>query len=352
MSGIVNDKSDVIKYKPTLSFTDPQTGFKDDVKKLIQSNGIYDKYDMDWYTRFSRFGVIDPYNALTNAKEYIFITRPDLPLFNINGTTLNSCIGVSSMLSDAVERYPNVAKQLQQSVSGTNKFMNILSNSVVSSLAIPGLSADSIETGRNVMGTRISYRSSSVKSDEDCSFDLEFEDTKNLDVYMLFKMYDEYEKLKWQGLIDYSLAGTRWTDYVKAKVLHDQVSIYKIVVAEDGYRIIYWARITGCYPDSIPRDAVASLADNSGSPLKFSVGWKGHFVRDMDPVILYHFNKITLGGVSTLKDVPLYDDSNLHMNGTWPRMPYIFSMDRGAYKGRTMTKKEYYLRWLNLEGDE
>ncbi len=348
MAGIVNDKSDIIRSKPTLSFTDPSTGFKDDVKKLIQSNAIYDRYEMDWYNRFTRFGVIDPYNSLINAKEYIFITRPDLPLFTVGGYAKNPCISVSSMLTDAVDRYPEVAKQLQLSADRTytSKFINILSNSVTSSLAIPGLAAESIETGRNVMGTKISYRSSSIKSDEDCSFDLEFEDTKNLDVYMLFKMYDEYEQLKWNGLIDYSNTGgsEKWINYVKNKVLHDQMSIYKIVVAEDGYRIIYWARITGCYPDNIPRDAVSNLAENSGG-LKFSVGWKGHFVRDMDPVILYHFNKIALSGASSMTDIPLYDRDNLHMNGAWPKMPYIFSIDKGATKNSTNTRKEYYLRW-------
>lgn len=339
------DKSDVIKSNPGLALTDPSTEYQNQIKKLIQSNAIYDREEMNWYNRFARFGVIDPYNTLTNAKEYIFITRPDLPLLGSSRSGVNDCISGSSMLVDAVQRYPNIARQLQVSASGSNKFINVLSNSVTSPLNLPALSADTIETGRNVMGTKISYRSSSIKSDEDCSFDLEFEDTKRLDVYMLFKMYDEYEKLKWNGQIDYNRAGYngRWTNYVKNKVLHDQMTAYKIVVAEDGYRIIYWARITGCYPDNIPRDAMSDLGNLNG-PLKFSVGWKGHFVRDMDPVILYHFNKLALNNRGSMTDVPLYDSDGLHMNGEWPIMPFIFAKTSG-YSSNSYGRTEYYLRW-------
>ena len=44
-----------------------------DVKDLIMSNAIYDRYDMDWYKKFSRFGIIDPYNTVSTTREYVFI---------------------------------------------------------------------------------------------------------------------------------------------------------------------------------------------------------------------------------------------------------------------------------------
>ena len=329
-----------INSKSSLKFNSSSS----DVKAAIMAHAIYDRYDMDWHKKFTRFGIIDPTNAMTNTKEYIFITKPDLCLFDVNGNGVNPILSSNPFFVDAISRYTNMAKQLQSSVSaGDGPFMNVLSNSVTSSLDIPGITAEDIETGGNIMGTRMSYRGTSYKSDVGTDFNLEFEDTKYLDIYMLFKMYDEYEKLKWNAALDFSKCGTdRWQNYIINKVLHDQVSIYKFVVAEDGYRIIYWARITGCYPNSIPRDAFGDMS--GGGPQKLTVGWKGHFVRDMDPVIIYQFNQIVSGIVSKSSgDLPLYNQSGHIMEGAWATIPYVHVQNVATTSHGT--RKEYYLRW-------
>lgn len=315
-----------------------------DVKAAVMAHGIYDRYDMQWHKKFTRFGIIDPNNAMTNTREYIFITKPDLCLFDINGSGVNPILSNNLFFVDAISRYTDMAKQLQSSVSaGDGPFMNVLSNSVTSSLEIPGITAEDIETAGNIMGTRMSYRGTSYKSDVNTDFNLEFEDTKYLDIYMLFKMYDEYEKLKWNAALDFTKCGSdKWQNYIINKVLHDQVSIYKFVVAEDGYRIIYWARITGCYPNSIPRDAFGDMS--GGGPQKLTIGWRGHFVRDMDPVIIYQFNQIVSGMVSKSSgDLPLFNNSGHIMEGTWASIPYIHVQNVATASHGT--RKEYYLRW-------
>lgn len=337
----------------SLKFTNNSPG----VKNLIMSNAIYDRYDMDWDKKFTRFGIIDPNNTITNTKEYLFFTKPDLCLFDIGvENRINSLIANNSFFHDAIPRYRKVALQLQSSAKGSGgPFMNMLSNAVTSTLDLPSINADNIETSGNVMGTRMNYRGTSHKSDVDHDFNLEFEDTKYLDIYMLFKMYDEYEKLKWDGYLNfhkevsykvpdsgvtYTSKNGHWNDYIISKILHDQISIYKFIVAEDGYRIIYWARVTGCYPNSIPRDAFSEM---SGGPQKLNVGWKGHFVRDMDPVILYQFNQIVKSYKKSGVDLPLYDLSNHAMDGRWATMPYIYTRD--ILDSKLGNRKEYYLRW-------
>lgn len=335
----VNQRSPVLDSKPSLKFNEQSS----DVQRLMRANGIFDREQMMWYNRFARIGIIDPYNALTNTKEYIFITKPDLCLMNRNG-------GVSSVLAnnpffvDAIDRYHHSASQLQTSYSDYlhgSPFMVMLSNAVTSTLDVPGISAEMIETGANMNGTRITYRSTSLKSDESHDFNLEFEDTKNLDIYMIFKMWDEYEKLKWSGMLDFSQEGLEtWQNYIIDKVLHDQVSIYKFIVAEDGYRIVYYARIVGCVPTSIPRDAFSDTT--STEPQKITVGWKGHFVRDMDPIIITHFNDIALRSRGSRRDLPLYDTNTHRFNGnSWAIAPYvdIRTVERTG-------RKEYFLRWL------
>ena len=316
-----------------------------DIKRLIRSNAIYDKYRMGLNRKFTRFPIIDPYNQLNRTKEYIFATKPDLWIFNGDGS-LNPSLANNPFFVDATNRYHEVALQLQSSASEGNvtPFIPIISNSVTSSLDIPGISADTIETAANINGTKISYRSTSHKSDEDFDFTLEFEDTAYLDVYMLFKMYDQYEKLKWEGEIDFTKEGSqRWQNYIVNKVLHDQFSFYKFVVAEDGMRIVYFANYTGCMVTSVPRDAFSDMSDTVSQ--KITVGFRAHFVRDMDPIIIRQFNIITSQTqLSAYRDqLPLFDDSIHAMNGSWASMPYVEKKD--IVDHRHGSHREYYLRW-------
>ena len=312
-----------------------------DIKHLIMSNGIYDRYDMEWYKKFSRFGIIDPYNALTTTREYVFITKPDLCLLNSDGTVHNLLKNYPFFV-DNISRYYQVARQLQSSISTNDgPFMTMLSNSLTSSLDLPGISSNNIETGSNIMGTKISYRGTSYKSDEELDFSLEFEDTKFLDIYMLFKIWDEYERLKWNGALEFNANDSqRWVNYIINKVLHDQVSIYKFVVADDGSRIIYWARMTGCVPTSVPRDAFSDM--NNSDTQKLTVSWKGHFVRDMDPIIIKHFNLLVKDRLSGKQDLPLYDINAHHMDGRWSSTPYIESRQVSNTHG---SQWEYFLKW-------
>lgn len=336
-------KEDHFQTKPELAFNESSS----DIRSLIMSNAIYDKFDMRWEDRFSRFSIIDPYNALTNTKEYVFITKPDLCLYNPATQEITGSLKNRPFFVDALSRFKKSASQLQSSIHPDgNPFMTILSNSLTSSLDLPGISADTIDTAANVMGTKITYRGTSHKSDEEFDFNLEFEDTKYLDVYMLFKIYDEYEKVKWAGGIDFgeSACGTsRWENYIINKVLHDQVSMYKFVVADDGYRIIYWAKLTGCIPTSIPRDAFSDMSNRESQ--KITVGWKSHFIRDMDPVIISHFNSLTknISGFWTFQDLPLFNEETVSMEGRWAFAPYIESVS--VEDNKHGNHIEYYLKW-------
>lgn len=318
----------------------------DDINQLIMANGIYDRDRMNAYNKFSRFPIIDPYGALINTKEYIFITKPDLPIFKSDGS-LTSSIANIPFFADCNLRYKNVLKQLQSSADSTNNpFMTLLSNHVTSTLDIPGITGECIETASNIMGTKIYYRGTSHRSDEDHDFNLEFEDNKFLDIYMLFKIYDEYEKQKWYCKIDYSpdaCGSDRWQNYILDKVLHDQISMFKFIVSDDGQRLLYWIKLTGCFPTSIPRDSWSDTTDTN--PTKLTIGWKCHFVRDMDPITLIEFNSLVskINGYSSAEEFPLFNINSMSMDGRWAFCPYIDarnvkSSTRGEYK-------EYYLKW-------
>lgn len=352
-----------------LSPSDPE------VLNLMHANGLYNRRDMDWYNKFVRFPGVDPYNAMTVTHEYVFFTKPDLHLLNTSNGNIAHSLAAYTFFNDAISRYRPICEQLQFSCNRMNKqisktdtsnpFMSILTNSLTSELQVPGIDVDhDVETGANVYGTKITYRGNSYTSDQDLSFDLEFEDTKYLEVYMLFKIYDEYCKYKNLGLIELDTNPNssnynddlNWINYVYNRILHDQFSVYKFVVGEDGMTLIYWGKYTGVYPTSIPRDAFSSM--NNQDTQKLTVSFKAQFFRDMDPVILTEFNSLTIGNENkrtafySKTNLPLYNTNYHAMEGRWSSMPFIADAsinEKGNYVAESDIDKmtRYRLLWKN-----
>ena len=359
--------------------------------QLLRSNGIFSRSDIDAniYTKFSRFGVINPYNGLNRTREFLFFTRPNLHIMasvneaaedkganvSISSEVLYSELGSNLFFQDLVMRHKNLIPQLQSSYNPDNyktPFMCLLSNTVSNTLDLPTINGAEIETAANMYGTSIPYRGSSYKSDEAAEFTLEFTDTKYGEVYTLVKAYDEYIRLKADGLIappDVSATGLtmsykntsafqNFTRFHKYKELHDRFSIFKIIVDEDMETILYWAKAIGCYFNSVPRDAFSDLRE--GGPLKFTVDIKAPFVRDRDPMDILGFNSLVSrwygGKPSVDNNIPIYrdksDDNGLYggmMNGEWCPIPYITTEKKSSnWLAPSAMNFLYKLKWYDL----
>lgn len=333
---------------------------EDEIHQLMMANNFYERKDIKLFQRFNRFGFLDPYNTQSSCREYLFFVKPDLHIFNnkdlsilnpeLGGGTREEndafpkkSFGRMTIFSDAMRRYKPVLKQLQSSATPNRPFVNLLSNMVSSSLDLPGITADTIETARNIYGSVTTYRLNSIKSDTDFDFTLEFKDTKYLDVYMFFKLYDEYERKKFNGEVT-----PPDTDYIFNRVLHDQMAIYKFIVGEDGESIIYWAKLTGVYPTSVPRDSFSNLEPGE---IKFSVSFKCSFVEDMNPDIFADFNRVIKG--RSENTLPLYNRRKERMEGEWPVMPYI-GYNSELINGKS-SKLPWKLKWrrrVTSDGDD
>ena len=145
-------RSDIFDNKSSLA--DPFDKTKGSIKPLLERYNIHDKLASGkMFDKFSRTRVIDPYNALFSTREYVFFTKPDLALVDTSsGSNISPVIcGNKPFFIDAVDRYLPVIHQLQSSANGIDSiyrspFMNMLSNSLTSTLDIPGSSAETIET--------------------------------------------------------------------------------------------------------------------------------------------------------------------------------------------------------------
>lgn len=311
-----------ILAKPALKDED-----KSGLTKLLASRGLYDKKDVRIFDKFSRFGYFDMSNTLGGTpREYIFFTRPDLHLFN--GDSLNPQLD-DRFFSGCYKTNKEVMKSLQSTSGGASPFINILTNRVTSKLDLPSISAGEMETASNIFGDNITYRLGSGSAYNAHDFSLEFEDTKYLDVYMLFKIWDVYCDKKAKG----NVTPTK-DSYTVNKILHDQVSVFKFIVDDDMETIVHYSKLTGVYPKEVPLSTFSSLDENI---IKHTVEFHAQFVEDMDPVILKEFNHLTSGkGKET---VPVYDNKIKEVSGEWVSFPYI---EIGNTKGSRIRHK---LKW-------
>lgn len=304
-------------------------------ESLGKERGIYPSNEIDLYTKFNRFGYLPIKDRIGTVKEYSFYTKPDLNIFqggDIN--LLNSQLKPYPIFVDAFERYPKVLAQLQRSVKGNrNPFMNLLYNTRKNTIDLPGITAKETETASNVYGSKIFYRKHSFDSDEGHEFNAEFEDYKNLDVYMLFKLYDEYERLKSLGVV----SPPDRIENVENKILHDQFGIFKYIVDEDGETILFWAYLLGCFPKGVPRETFSEVQNE----LVYSIPIKSTVVLDSDPVILSDFNDLVSQSMTSMRNtVGIYSNKYSGVDPTWCSIPYIY---KDVSIGRQ--KFAYKLKW-------
>lgn len=301
-------------YKMDLS----SINFDEEFGRTIAANGLHKESQEELYHQFNRMQTLDPTRRLNGYREYLFFTKPDLLIYKTtNGSGLYDHVSNDPLFQYANKYYPNVLRQLQYSSEATGyPFMNLLSNTVKNNLDLPEIKASQdIETAANIYGTKITYRNTSYSQDDQYEFNLDFEDSKYLEVYMLFKIYDEYEKKKMYGNI------TPNVSFVIRKIIHDQFSIYKFIVDEDGTSLVYWAKLTGVYPKGVPRESFADLPAEGG--LKYSIPFKATFVEDMKPELLQDFNTVVKNFKGNRTKVPLWDKDLQAVNPDWPICPYI-----------------------------
>ena len=267
-------------------------------KLALHGSNFFAKDEINLYDNIYRFGLYNPYNAVTNLREYLFFTKPDLNIFARDDQTGSFTINKSGTLysnilssglrnlpfwKDLKDERPDTIRMLQNSYSpGWNM---LLQNSVMNNLEIPGLEGTVIESPVNNYGVGFQYRGTSESSDDSIDFTLEFKDTKWLDIYYFFKAYEEYETLKHHGVV------APWQGYIVNRILHDQFSIYKFMVGEDMETIIYWCKLYGVMPMNLPRE-VFSTADLSNG-LSYTITFKAAFFEDMRKDILMDFNSLS-----------------------------------------------------------
>lgn len=332
----------------------------DDALKILNAANLFSPQQIhsNRFNKFARYGIIDPYNENLGCREYLFFSKPDLHIFNVNSTMeLYDPLKEVAFFSNAVKQYPESLLSLQQSFNNTksslypnnfdvgNRFMSILSNQVTSSLDLPSITATETQNNANLYQINTSYRDGSEISDCSYEFSLEFRDNKYLDAYTLFKAYDEYERQKYLR----EIRPTKYS-YIENKINSEQFSVWKIIVNETN-GIMFYGKAIAVHPLNVPRDVMSNLE----IPIRFTIQFKGQFVRDCNPIHLNEINHLTELSLGKTPDemtsyirnnvLLLYDTDNNVPNTEWAKYPYIIK--NGKRVDGTEKEGDFYrLIWL------
>jgi hypothetical protein len=215
---------------------------------------------------------------------------------------------------------------------------------------LPGINAESQESTGNVYGTSIAYRGSSYKSDMGFDFTLSFTDTDSLDIYNMVKAYDEYIRLNKAGLITYT-DNEYYMEYIRARILYDQFSIYKFLVGSDGERILYYAKATGCFFTDVPR---SDFGDPGNEGFKYSLSFHANVVEDNNPSILQEFNMITPAPTnSKVKTMEVFSSEEEVMNNEWAKYPCIRQADKTSTTrmNNSDVLTDFRIKWVESSSD-
>lgn len=380
------------------------------LRRTLNANGIFRPADMKYNESFYRFPRNDPYNYVDGAREYLFFTKPDLPL--VMNSEASDPSGFLTEPAKTVPYFMDLAESAgyrksvfcNLSYSGTKRhdgcpFIRILSNRKTSNMDIPDIQVEELETAVNMYGTKILYPKSSQTNDEGIDFTVEFEDTRFLEIYHLFKVWDVYRSLKWYGLISpasflkefganksqrvadgllkksaqqavgvigaldlirqsfmdpdqsYGDVERDYVGYIFHKVLHDHIRVFKFLIDNDGETILYAASAIGCYPKTIQRSSFSEIPDRG--PLKISVGFKvSGWFDDTLTNIVKDFNAI----VSSWKPInecienyyPIYDPEIGYVSQELVDVPFITRKMVPWGEGRSEFSR-YIFGWAKMK---
>lgn len=331
-----------------LDFEQDYVALKDDISKsdsllrrTLRANGIYELRDMNYNSSFYRFPRWDPYHLVEGTKELVFFTKPDLPILS-NGTLNSSAECNAAEVSLFKSLYDlGYGKTTLTDLCFHNglvdkdcPFIRILTNRISASVDIPDIRVDSLESAQNMYGTKLYYPKSSMGSDENIEFSVEFEETNHLEIYYLFKAWDYFRRLCWLGVMRPDI------NYILNKVLCDHISVYKFILDNDGETILFCCKWTGVYPVSISRNSFGEVPEKG--PLKMTIGFKqSGWFEDTDSSVIADFNALVSSWKWSYENMDMWDNEIQAISGENVYIPYIVqdtSVNSDGYS-------KYLFRW-------
>lgn len=265
------------------------------------------------YFLYNRYQNIDGGNlAFNRLTTHIFFTRPDLNLLYNGKTGSGLILDEIKNFADAFliwQRNPNIFRLLtdcdRTGESSPNNFNLLLSNQITN-IEFKDENIETVKSTPNWKDYQIEY-GGSYKSrgngELQCTF-LETDDLAVLDLFKLWTMYiDNVTIGTWKP--SYNLhrgkkdepkvsINSPFDSHIYTRTLDYAASCYAFKLSPDGEEILYWTKYYGIIPKSFTLSQLNyTKGEVQSAPLQITVNFAYSFKRDLSPISLLEFNKVS-----------------------------------------------------------
>ena len=301
-------------------------------ESLMQSLGIWDATPLQYLTlsatKYNRFKLPTPDSVLQKCFAHVFFVKPHCNIkLSANQKSMDEASNDNAVFANnpnymyAASSSPEIIKELSYDGGNqTSDFSFILSNAAISfSLNDEYINTDTYGTGYT--GYKVAYGKHGVESRTAGDFTVTFRDDRNLSIYRLIKLWDDY--------IDGCYTGTYApkASTIDEHVLDYAAAAYYILTAEDGETILFWSKYYGVFPSTIPSNqyswSAGTLISQITLDVKFNYSWKEDYNIQAISEFNYNSHLENVISANTVEMIPTYN-ANLGTAGrTWVGPPFI-----------------------------
>ena len=239
-------------------------------------------------TKINRFKLQVPESRLS-TKGFLFMTRPNMNLFKTTSNTLSNYKADTDKINDDLGRLPTfnyifnlgknefssgeaLGKQIFKSLAAfvdpkfETPWLAIMTNQF-SGYAPAQREIDYTEMAKTFHGNSVLYGEPTFKHKVAGTVSMEFTDRRDLSLFYTIKLWAEYIQAVTLGY------ASPYRRYIGLGILDYAASAYYVVTDETMENIIYWEKLTGIFPLSVPDDIFSTQDGVNDKDLKYSINF-------------------------------------------------------------------------------
>lgn len=307
------------------------------IEIIKRNHNIYvngqDNLMRDHFEYFNRYKQEYPDMALDKTFAYVFMTRPDLNIFDSTSKTseLHEQVANDPHCYYMHKTRPEILTSLSLNHSTEHHFNTFLSNKI-NSFEVSDEFIKTGEMGETFTGHKISFGKSNIESRTAGTFNIQYVDDKELNVMKMHKIWVDYISNVYRGV---------WNpkrDYIINKVLDYAVSVYYILVGGDGETILFWSKYIGVYPTNIPTSTLSYSKGSMVQMPEYSITYQYSIKEDFNPIALAEFNMNSKSDSYVYSKT--YEPTLMSTGRSFCGAPFIHTVkENGEYKYKLRFRK-------------
>ena len=279
----------------------------------------------------NRFKLKYPDHNIERSVGYLFFTKPDLNILDDSGEVLDQAAGLYS-IRDMLRSKDIALVQSLKSNYGP-KFINLLA-SYAENLDLPDQQMKPRESAETSSRWKIMYGFRTSESKAANTFSITYTDDRNLSVYKTHKVWVDYI-----DAVSVRCDISPKREYVLKRILDYAVSVYYILVSEDGKSVLYFGKFVGVFPLNTSDSAFSWSKGDEGKVRSYQIQYQYSFFLPMNPLLIKEFNDLN-GSIEGMKVCDIYDAQTGLMGPTWAKkVKMVEKKENGNFSGYSL---EFY----------